>query len=129
MQKLSAAVVRSGAQTLLEARCQALVMERDGRVVGVLVSQGKREHFIEARRGVVLTTGGFIWNDTMLREFAPDLLRCQHRVGTPSDDGSGIRLGIAAGAGSTKSPPSNARLVLGNIKLPASQPEHQVTAE
>ena len=98
MQKLSAAVQRSGAQILLGARCRALVVERDGRVVGVVVASDAGESFLEARRGVILTTGGFIWNDAMLREFAPDLLRCQHRVGTPSDDGSGIQLGLAAGA-------------------------------
>ena len=98
MQKLGAAVQRSGAGSFFDARCRALVVEGDGRVVGVIVEHDATEHFVEARRGVVLTTGGFIWNDAMLREYAPDLLRCQHRVGTPSDDGSGIRLGMAAGA-------------------------------
>jgi succinate dehydrogenase/fumarate reductase flavoprotein subunit len=98
MQKLTAAVTRSGAQVLLGARCEALVREDDGRVSGALFRSGTHTRFIEARRGLVLTTGGFIWNDAMLRQYAPDLLRCQHRVGTPSDDGSGIRLGMAAGA-------------------------------
>lgn len=97
MQKLTAGVERSGAEIRASARCRALVVERDGRVVGVVVESDAGEHFVEARRGVVLATGGFIWNDAMLREFAPDLLRCRHRVGTPSDDGSGIQLGMAAG--------------------------------
>jgi len=97
MQKLMAAVERSGAEILAGARCQSLVLASDGRVVGVVVESTEGETFVEARRGVILCSGGFIWNDEMLREFAPDLLRCQHRVGTPSDDGSGIRLGMAAG--------------------------------
>ena len=97
MQTLTAAALGAGARLLTDARCQALVLEDDGRVVGVVVGSGSDEHFVEARRGVVLATGGFIWNDEMLREYAPQLLRCQHRVGTSSDDGSGIRMGMAAG--------------------------------
>lgn len=97
MQKLIAAAKSAGAKTLTGARCEALVLEDDGRVVGVVVTDDSGERFVEAGRGVVLATGGFIYNDAMLREHAPDLLRCQHRVGTPSDDGSGIRLGMAAG--------------------------------
>jgi 3-oxo-5alpha-steroid 4-dehydrogenase len=97
MQKLTTAAKAAGARPLLGARCEALVVEDDGRVVGVVVATDGEQRFVEARRGVVLTTGGFIYNDAMLREYAPDLLRCQHRVGTPSDDGSGIRLGMAAG--------------------------------
>jgi 3-oxo-5alpha-steroid 4-dehydrogenase len=52
---------------------------------------------IWARRGVVLTAGGFIQNREMLREHAP-AYRGGLALGTPGDDGSGIRLGVAAGA-------------------------------
>jgi succinate dehydrogenase/fumarate reductase flavoprotein subunit len=97
MRTLIAAVEDAGVQRALGARCEALVRERDGRVSGVMLRSGDESRFVAARRGVVLTTGGFIWNDEMLREYAPDLLRCRHKVGTPSDDGSGIRLGMAAG--------------------------------
>jgi succinate dehydrogenase/fumarate reductase flavoprotein subunit len=100
MRKLMAAARAAGARTQLDARCEALAVEDDGRVVGVVLAAEKpdgAQRFLEARRGVVLATGGFIYNDEMLRQYAPDLLRCQHRVGTPSDDGSGIRLGMAAG--------------------------------
>ncbi len=98
MQTLSGAVARAGVELALGARCKALVTEHDGSVCGCLLEQDGHDRFVAARRGVVLTTGGFIWNDVMLRAFAPDLLRCKHKVGTPSDDGSGIRLGRAAGA-------------------------------
>ena len=46
----------------------------------------------------MLATGGFIHNDGMLAAYAPLALRCSFRVGAEGDDGSGIRLGIAAGA-------------------------------
>jgi 3-oxo-5alpha-steroid 4-dehydrogenase len=56
------------------------------------------ERAMRARRGVVLATGGFIQDDAMLARHAPWLLRCKVRIGCEGDDGSGIRLGLAAGA-------------------------------
>ncbi|WP_030437095.1 FAD-binding protein [Actinoplanes subtropicus] len=53
---------------------------------------------IGATRGVVLAAGGFVFNRQMMREHAPDY-RGGLRLGTPGDDGSGILLGVAAGAG------------------------------
>jgi 3-oxo-5alpha-steroid 4-dehydrogenase len=51
---------------------------------------------ITARRGVVISAGGFIADRAMVHEHAP-----AHRgglaLGTPGDDGGGIRLGVAAG--------------------------------
>ncbi|GGN17965.1 3-oxo-5alpha-steroid 4-dehydrogenase [Actinoplanes campanulatus] len=46
---------------------------------------------------VVLTAGGFVFNREMMREHAPGYRGL--RLGTPGDDGSGIRLGTDAGAG------------------------------
>jgi 3-oxo-5alpha-steroid 4-dehydrogenase len=51
---------------------------------------------VAARRGVVLAAGGFVANRPMLREHAP-AYRGALPLGTPGDDGSGIRLGTAAG--------------------------------
>lgn len=53
---------------------------------------------IGARRAVVLSAGGFIFNREMLREHAGEY-RGGLRLGTPGDDGSGIKLGVQAGAG------------------------------
>ncbi|MDX6392779.1 MAG: 3-oxo-5alpha-steroid 4-dehydrogenase [Streptosporangiaceae bacterium] len=51
---------------------------------------------IAARRGVVLAAGGFVANRPMMREHAP-AYRGGLPLGTPGDDGSGIRLGADAG--------------------------------
>jgi 3-oxo-5alpha-steroid 4-dehydrogenase len=51
---------------------------------------------VAAGRGVVLAAGGFVANRTMMREHAP-AFRGGLPLGTPGDDGSGIRLGTAAG--------------------------------
>lgn len=51
---------------------------------------------ITAGQGVVIAAGGFIADRALVHEHAPD-----HRgglaLGTPGDDGAGIRLGVAAG--------------------------------
>jgi 3-oxo-5alpha-steroid 4-dehydrogenase len=52
---------------------------------------------IAAGRAVVLCAGGFVFNRPMLREHAP-AYRGGLPLGTPGDDGSGIRLGVDAGA-------------------------------
>jgi 3-oxo-5alpha-steroid 4-dehydrogenase len=51
---------------------------------------------VTARRGVVLAAGGFVANRPMMREHAPGY-RGGLPLGTPGDDGSGIRLGAEAG--------------------------------
>ncbi len=49
-----------------------------------------------ARKGVVLAAGGFAFNAGKVRECAPIYLRCLP-LGTPGDDGAGLRLGESAG--------------------------------
>ncbi|GIE85761.1 FAD-binding protein [Actinoplanes regularis] len=52
---------------------------------------------VSAGSGTVLCAGGFVFDREMMREHAPEY-RGGLRLGTPGDDGSGIRLGVAAGA-------------------------------
>src|SRR5215472_7035321 len=51
---------------------------------------------VGARGGVVLAAGGFVASRPMMREHAP-AYRGGLPLGTPGDDGSGIRLGVQAG--------------------------------
>ena len=55
-----------------------------------------RPLLVGARGGVVLAAGGFVANRQMMREHAP-ACRGGLPLGTPGDDGSGIRLGVQAG--------------------------------
>jgi 3-oxo-5alpha-steroid 4-dehydrogenase len=66
------------------------------RRIAALESRWGRPLFVEARRGVVLAAGGFVNNRAMMREHAP-AYRGGLPLGTQGDDGSGIRLGVAAG--------------------------------
>jgi 3-oxo-5alpha-steroid 4-dehydrogenase len=62
MQKLCAAVEASPARIAANHRCTALVQEPDGHVVGAVCESFGEERCIRVRRGVILTTGGFINN-------------------------------------------------------------------
>ena len=98
MQRLIAAAEGAGVDTWNQSRCDALVVASDGRVVGAVISSLEGERLVRAKRGVVLTAGGFIYNDEMVARYAPLLRKCKHKVGTENDDGLGIRLGLAVGA-------------------------------
>ena len=71
-----------------------------GRVLHRPVAWLERRHgrplLVGARRGVILAAGGFVANRQMMREHAP-AGRGGLPLGTPGDDGSGIRLGVRAG--------------------------------
>jgi succinate dehydrogenase/fumarate reductase flavoprotein subunit len=115
MQKLCAAVEASRARVALNHRCTALVQEADGRVVGVMARSFGEDRAIRVRRGVILTTGGFINSKEMIAAHQPLVSRCKVRVGAEGDDGSGIRLGVAAGA-------DTIHMDAASISLPATQP-------
>jgi 3-oxo-5alpha-steroid 4-dehydrogenase len=97
MNKLIAAAESLDVDTAFQSRCDALVVASDGAVLGAIATTLEGTKRIRARNGVILTAGGFIWNDAMLQQYAPRLLQCVNKVGTENDDGLGIRLGLAAG--------------------------------
>ncbi len=116
MQKLIAALERTSARVLTDARCIRLVADDDGAVAGALAKHDGAELRVRARRGVILTTGGFINNKRMLETYAPLLGKCKFRVGAEGDDGSGIRLGIAAGGAAVN-------MAMGSVSLPIVPPK------
>jgi succinate dehydrogenase/fumarate reductase flavoprotein subunit len=116
MQRLLERVARSDARVLGDSRCSALVRDPSGAVVGALARIDGREQAVRARRGVVLTTGGFINDRAMLERYAPLLRRCRFRVGSEGDDGSGIRMGMAAGGAAI-------HMEMGSVSLPIHPPK------
>jgi 3-oxo-5alpha-steroid 4-dehydrogenase len=77
-----------------------LYVPRLGRALHRPVAWLERRHgralLVGARRGVVLAAGGFVASRPLMREHAP-AGRGGLPLGTPGDDGSGIRLGTDAG--------------------------------
>lgn len=63
---------------------------------GRIEAEERVTRFIRARRGVVLSAGGFILNSAMVAHYAP-LYRRGLPNGTLGDTGSGIRLGQSVG--------------------------------
>jgi len=90
-------VEESGADVRCDSRLVALIQDRHGVVRGGVVRSDGRDTTVRARRGVVLTTGGFIMNETMTREHIPELEPVCTRHGNPNDNGDGILMGQAAG--------------------------------
>jgi succinate dehydrogenase/fumarate reductase flavoprotein subunit len=98
MDKVLAATAAAGARVVNDCRVERLVVGDDGRVVGVAGQREGATFTALARRAVVLSTGGFIMDKGMVARHAPQLLECNYPVATDTDDGSGIRMGMAVGA-------------------------------
>jgi 3-oxo-5alpha-steroid 4-dehydrogenase len=96
MDKLKEAATAAGARTQTDTVAERLVVE-DGRVVGVVARKFGEPVTIRARKAVVLTTGGFVDDDEMLRQHAPQLVG-HEKVSCGGEDGSGIRMAQAVGA-------------------------------
>jgi len=81
-----------------QTEARQLVIDRGGRVLGVKALQAKQRYvrFYRAREGVVLSAGGFVFNREMMKHHAPKYF-AGIPLGTPGDDGSGIRLGQSVG--------------------------------
>lgn len=80
--------------------CQvtSLIQNEDGRVIGVRCRQSGKELNVHARRGVVVATGGFNMNKTMVKESIPLISETAEPLGMTYNDGAGISMGAAAGA-------------------------------
>lgn len=103
MERLGAAVSTSAARVVADARAKALIVD-DGEVVGVQLGTDDGSVAIRARGGVILATGGFIHNEAMVAEHCPlaHVPDPAWRIGTSTDDGSGIRMGVGVGASTTR---------------------------
>ena len=97
MKTLAEACVAAGVEVSYDTKVTSLVVDGD-RVVGVVAQSYGADAVFLARRGVILTAGGFIWNDDMLRRHAPTLLRGTWKVGTEADDGRAIEMAQSVGA-------------------------------
>lgn len=92
---LEASARAKGVDVVVDARAVALVEQR-GRIVGAVVRIDNINRFVKADKGVVLATGGFVFNDEMRRKYCPESFKLNDPIGD-KDDGSGIMLGLGAG--------------------------------
>jgi 3-oxosteroid 1-dehydrogenase len=92
-----------------------LIMDAEGRVIGVVAERDGQEVNIKARRAVVLTTGGFEYDDELKEAFLPGWRWVF--MGNPDNTGDGVRMAIGAGAALGHMYHSAARVVAGTPEL------------
>ncbi len=92
---MAEAVQKRGIQTIWETPAKHLVTE-GGEVRGVVATSKGKEVRIKASRAVVLTCGGFEYNEWMKENY----LRAYpaYFTGTPANTGDGINMALEAGA-------------------------------
>lgn len=97
MDTLIERVKEAGCMIETDTRVVALLKDQAGRVRGVVAKQNNQEVYFEARRGVILASGGFVMNEQMTRRYLPEIRSYGVPYGNTYDMGDGIQLGIAAG--------------------------------
>jgi 3-oxo-5alpha-steroid 4-dehydrogenase len=97
MKPLVETATAAGARAVYDVRVQRLVVEADGRVVGMSARQYGNAVTIRARRGVVLATGSFAYNDAMVAQYAPRIAG-RPAASIEQHDGQAIRMAQALGA-------------------------------
>jgi len=77
---------------------RGLVQSKEtGEIIGVRAEQNGLPITIKARKGVVLTCGGFENNQEMIRDYLPGMPYC-YTTGSPYNEGDGITMGLEVGA-------------------------------
>ena len=66
-------------------------------ILGVRARHGNRSICVKARKGVVLTCGGFENNQEMIRDYLPGVPYC-YTSGSPYNEGDGITMAMSVGA-------------------------------
>ena len=84
-----------GISVLTGTRARQLIVQ-DGRVIGLRAERQGRDFFVKGKRGVLLATGGFEWNEEMCKRFInqPSFHGCT----APSNEGDGHLMGMEIGA-------------------------------
>jgi succinate dehydrogenase/fumarate reductase flavoprotein subunit len=98
MEPLLARCAEAGVRVSYDSLATELIFDSASRVCGVAIRQAGTAKYFAAGKGVVIATGGFGMNRAMLAEYFPNLPETAEPLGTPYTDGSGIKLGTAAGA-------------------------------
>lgn len=96
MKPLVETATAAGARALYDVRGQRLIVDGD-RVVGIQARQYGTEMTVRARRGVVLASGSFAYNEAMVARYAPRIAG-RPAASIEQHDGQAIRMAQALGA-------------------------------
>lgn len=97
---------------MYETPGKSLIQNDAGEVIGVVAESGGAEIRVKAKKAVILTTGGYEYNEEMRRAFleGPGITGWAF-YGTLSNTGDGIRMGCEVGAQLAKVGKAAARLI------------------
>jgi succinate dehydrogenase/fumarate reductase flavoprotein subunit len=85
-------------QVLYETPGKELIQRNSTReILGVRAQKGGQSVTVKARKGVVLTCGGFENNQQMIRDYLPGVPYC-YTSGSPYNEGDGITMAMSVGA-------------------------------
>lgn len=93
---LMAAITAKGIEAMFETALAEL-LTNGNEVIGVKVESKGKTLYIKARKGVVIGTGGFAYNDEMKQKYNPEMVGIQSYM-TPAATGEGILAAQALGA-------------------------------
>ncbi len=93
---LEPAIASRKIKVLYETPAKSLV-KKDSEIIGVIAEQKGKKIQIKAKKAVILTCGGFENNQTMVRNYLPDMPYC-YPMGTPYNTGDGITMAMEVGA-------------------------------
>lgn len=83
-------------KVLTNARVQELVLDDKNRVTGVVANLGGHPTRITAKRGVLLASGGFEWNDDLVKRHFPGPV--DFLASPRGNEGDGLRMAAQVGA-------------------------------
>lgn len=109
---LKKGVVDRGVKVSYGTAAKNLVKTDAGEIIGVIAQAGGRTIACKARRGVVVTTGGYEYSIPMRRAFleGPGVEGWAF-YGTPENTGDGISMAMAVGAGLAKVGKAASRMI------------------
>jgi succinate dehydrogenase/fumarate reductase flavoprotein subunit len=77
--------------------CELIQHDATKEILGVRAQRGEKSVMVKARKGVVLTCGGFENNQEMIRNYLPGIPYC-YTSGSPYNEGDGITMAMSVGA-------------------------------
>lgn len=92
-----------GVKFSLNTHAKKLIKDQSGAVIGVLAYQDNKEYRVRARKGVVISTGGFEWDQRYVKNFqrGPQVASVTFNPGSGGgvfDGSDGLKMAIDAGA-------------------------------
>lgn len=90
----------AGGQILFNTPMQQLIRNEAGRVIGVVCKDADGDYVgVYARKGVMICTGGYAYNEDMMRDMNPQTVaHCTTMEAYPGNDGDGIKAATWIGA-------------------------------